>query len=229
MAVTFSVALTAIAQFIMIQDVTFRTLAITWMLHVLLIGGSRFSWRIYRDTYIKPKNLAGKRALIIGAGSAGTMIARQLKQSNEGELIPVGFIDDAIHKQHLEILSVPVLGNRDEIERIVNEYEIDHIIIAIPSLNRQELNNIFQECAKTKAQTKILPRVEDLMLGNVEVNQFRDVEVEDLLGREPVELDVDGIGQYISDQTVLVTGAGARLVQRYVASFLSSHLKRSFC
>ncbi len=211
MAVTFSVALTAIAQFIMIQDVTFRTLAITWMLHVLLIGGSRFSWRIYRDTYIKPKNLAGKRALIIGAGSAGTMIARQLKQSNEGELIPVGFIDDAIHKQHLEILSVPVLGNRDEIERIVNEYEIDHIIIAIPSLNRQELNNIFQECAKTKAQTKILPRVEDLMLGNVEVNQFRDVEVEDLLGREPVELDVDGIGQYISDQTVLVTGAGGSI------------------
>ncbi|MDV2684415.1 nucleoside-diphosphate sugar epimerase/dehydratase [Alkalihalophilus lindianensis] len=225
-AVTFSVLLTAVAQFILIQDVYFRTLAVTWMMHILLIGGSRFSWRLYRDTYIKPK-LGGKRTLIIGAGSAGTMVARQLRNSNEADLDPIGFIDDDKNKCHLEILDLPVLGNIKEIEKLVNEYSIEHIIIAIPSLGRQAMNEIIAQCTKTKVKTQVLPKMEDLITGDVEVNQFRDVEVEDLLGREPVELDIEGIADYITSKTILVTGAGGSIgseVCRQIARFSPKEL-----
>ncbi|WP_368503149.1 polysaccharide biosynthesis protein [Alkalihalophilus sp. As8PL] len=225
-AVTFSVLLTAVAQFILIQDVYFRTLAVTWMMHILLIGGSRFSWRLYRDTYIKPK-LGGKRTLIIGAGSAGTMVARQLRNNNDTDLDPIGFIDDDKNKCHLEILDLPVLGNIKEIEKLVNEYSVEHIIIAIPSLGRQDMNEIIAQCTKTQAKTQVLPKMEDLITGDVEVNQFRDVEVEDLLGREPVELDIDGIADYITNKTILVTGAGGSIgseVCRQIARFSPKEL-----
>ncbi|OLS38876.1 hypothetical protein BTR22_04285 [Alkalihalophilus pseudofirmus] len=226
MVVNFSIALTAVAQLIMIQDVYYRTLAITWMMHILLIGGSRFSWRMYRDTYLKPK-LGGKRTLIVGAGNAGTMVARQLRNSEDTELDPIGFVDDDNYKQHLEIMNLPVLGEVKNIPTLVEELQVEHIIIAIPSLNRQELNEIFGVCTQTKVKTQILPKMEDLITGNVEVNQFRDVEVEDLLGRDPVELDIEGIADYITNKTVLVTGAGGSIgseICRQIARFSPEEL-----
>ncbi|MDT8860315.1 polysaccharide biosynthesis protein [Alkalihalobacillus sp. MEB130] len=209
-AVTISVVVTGAVQLIFFQDIALRTLAITWMMHILFIGGSRFSWRLYRDHFIQPAK--GKNnTLIIGAGAAGTMVARQLQQSQESDLTPVAFIDDDINKQHLEVLNLPVVGGIQEIVTTVEKLKVRHIIIAIPSLSRKELNTIFEECSKTKAKTQILPRIEDIMSGKVSVNQFRDVEVEDLLGREPVELDVAGIEKYVKGKTVLVTGAGGSI------------------
>jgi FlaA1/EpsC-like NDP-sugar epimerase len=209
-AVTFSIATAAIVQLAITQDIYFRILAVTWMLHMLLIGGSRFCWRLFRDTYIKRADHT-KRSLIIGAGSAGTMVARQLLNNNETELLPVAFIDDNVKKQHLDILGIPVVGGVDRIEHTVKALEIDNIILAIPSLSRKELNQIFQECAKTSAKTQILPMLEDIVTGKVSVNQFRDIQVEDLLGREPVELDTDRISEYVTDKVVLVTGAGGSI------------------
>lgn len=209
-AITFSIVTAAVIQEIIMQDIYFRLLAVTWMLHMLLIGGSRFLWRIVRDTYIKPAGNK-KRTLIVGAGSAGTMIARQLIKNNESELQPVAFIDDNAKLQNLDILSIPVVGGVNRIEAVVAELDIANIIIAIPSLARKDLNTIFQECAKTKAKTQIMPSLEDLVTGKLSVNQFRDVSVEDLLGREPVELDIDSISGYISNKVVLVTGAGGSI------------------
>ncbi|OLO42356.1 hypothetical protein BTR23_03825 [Alkalihalophilus pseudofirmus] len=220
-AVTFSVIVAGIVQFVLIQDIYFRTLAITWMMHILFIGGSRFSWRMYRDTYIKPSK-DKKRTLIIGAGSAGTMVVRQLQHNEEVELNPVAFIDDDFTKHHLEIMGLPVLGGVGVIETVVQEKQIEQIIIAIPSLSKEELNNIFNECAKTKAKTQIMPKIEDIMVGKISVNQFRDVQVEDLLGREPVELDIAGIENFIKGQTILVTGAGGSIgseVCRQITNF----------
>ncbi|WP_078429766.1 polysaccharide biosynthesis protein [Alkalihalobacterium alkalinitrilicum] len=220
-AVTFSIIVTGVVQFVLIQDVYFRTLAITWMMHILFIGGSRFSWRMYRDTYIKPSK-DKMRTLIIGAGSAGTMVVRQLQHNEDVELNPVAFIDDDVSKHHLEIMGLPVLGGVEVIEAVVQEKQIEQIIIAIPSLKKEELNNIFNECAKTKAKTQIMPKIEDIMVGKVSVNQFRDVEVEDLLGREPVELDIAGIENFIKGQTILVTGAGGSIgseVCRQITNF----------
>ncbi|WP_010678086.1 polysaccharide biosynthesis protein [Bacillus timonensis] len=220
-SVTSTVVLAAIMQFIINHEIYTRFLAVTWLLLVLSIGGTRFCWRIYRDTYIK-KNDHRKRTLIIGAGAAGTMIVRQIKNNNESELIPIGFIDDNVKKQNLDILGIPVLGGIESIEEVVREKNVANIIIAIPSLSKRELNKIFQECAKTKAKTQILPMLEDLLTGKVAVNQFRDVQVEDLLGRHPVELDTESISDYVTDKIVLVTGAGGSIgseICRQVAKF----------
>ncbi|WP_078545738.1 polysaccharide biosynthesis protein [Litchfieldia alkalitelluris] len=220
-AITFSVITTAIVQQIVLQHIHVRLLAITWMIHMLLIGGSRLVWRVYRDAFIKNQDQK-KRTLIIGAGAAGTMVARQLLHNHETELLPVAFIDDSARKQKLDILGIPVVGTVSEIARLVSKYEIANIVIAIPSLSKRELNRIFQECAKTNAKTKILPMLEDLVTGKVSVNQFRDVQVEDLLGREPIELDITSISEYVTDKTVLVTGAGGSIgseICRQISNF----------
>lgn len=215
-AVTLSVIVTAIVQVVSIGDPYVRVLVITLMLHLLLIGGSRFIWRMVRDTYItkdiaKARITNKKRTLIVGAGSGGTMVARQLLQNKDADIYPVAFVDDDEGKQRLEILNVPVIGKTQDIQDIVVQYEIEHIIIAIPSLSRKQINTIFQECTKTKVKTQIVPMLEDLLEGKVSVNEFRDVQVEDLLGREPVQLDDKGIAETVSGETVLVTGAGGSI------------------
>lgn len=209
-AVTFSIITAACMQQIIVQDIYFRLLAVTWMLHILLIGGSRFCWRLIRGTFIN-KSHNKKQTLIIGAGSAGTMVARQLIKNSDTELLPVAFIDDNIKIHNLDILGLPVIGGINRIERAVIDLNIENIIIAIPSLAKKELNTIVQECAKTSAKTQTLPMLEDLITGKLSVNQFQDVQVEDLLGREPIELDIESISGFITDKVVLVTGAGGSI------------------
>ncbi|MRD36060.1 SDR family NAD(P)-dependent oxidoreductase [Bacillus thuringiensis] len=209
-AITLSILVTAIVQQIINHDIYVRILAIAWMLHLLLIGGSRFVWRMFRDTYIT-KATDKKRTLIIGAGSAGTMVVRQLQHNKEADLYPIAFVDDDRNKQKLEIYNVPVVGTTNHIQEIVEDNDIEHIIIAIPSLNRGQINEIFEKCRKTKAKTQIVPMLEDLLDGKLAVNEFRDVQVEDLLGREPIQLDDAGIGEKISGKTILVTGAGGSI------------------
>lgn len=220
-AVTFSIAVTALVQSIVYLDVYFRVLGITWMMHVLLIGGSRFSWRVFRDHYItvSPNNI---RTLIVGAGSAGTMVARQLLKNNKAQLYPVAFVDDDPNKHRLHIYGIEVKGGIQDIPCIVKRCRIQNIVIAIPSLSKQEINKIYDECSKTKANTKILPLIEDLVTGKVSINQIRNVEVEDLLGREPVELDIDSIADKLTSKTILVTGAGGSIgseICRQIAKF----------
>ncbi|WP_062351704.1 polysaccharide biosynthesis protein [Bacillus kwashiorkori] len=208
--VTFSILLTALAQIVLFQTVYLRALGITWMIHVMLIGGSRFAWRMLRDTYIKPE-LKKKTTLIVGAGAAGTMVARQLLKNHDTDLKPIGFVDDDPHKQRLDYFGIPVLGLVDDIQTVVEKYEVEQILIAIPSLCRKELNKIVEECAKTKIKPQIMPKIEDVITGKVSVNSFRDVEVEDLLGRDPVELDMKSISDNLHGKTILVTGAGGSI------------------
>ncbi|PLR85066.1 hypothetical protein CVD25_00375 [Bacillus canaveralius] len=209
-AVFLSIFSTGIIQLLIFQDVYVRALAIALMLHVLLIGGSRFSWRIVRDRYITTLQQK-KRTLIIGAGAAGSLVARQLVHNRDIELQPVAFIDDDPKKYRLQILGIPVVGNSTTIAHTVEALKIDNIVIAIPSLSKPELKRISEECLKTNAKTQTMPMIEDIMLGKVSVNQFRDVKVEDLLGREQVELDINSISEYVSGKTVLVTGAGGSI------------------
>ncbi|MFS0637353.1 nucleoside-diphosphate sugar epimerase/dehydratase [Mesobacillus foraminis] len=209
-AVTFSVFGVAFFQLVMDFPIFGRALFTTWTLLVLLIGGSRFAWRVYRDSYIK-RNKDLEQLMIVGAGQAGTLVARQLLNNPDIGLNPAVFIDDDSRKYKLQILDIPVAGTSKDIVQVVEKYNIDKIVIAIPSLSKQELNSIFDECSKTKAKTQIMPKIEDVMLGKVPVSQFRDVEVEDLLGREPVQLNIEGISEYVSQKTVLVTGAGGSI------------------
>lgn len=219
-AVTLSIITAGIIQQLIVQDIYFRLLAVTWMLHMLFIGGSRLCWRLYRDAR-KPESDGRKRTLIVGAGAAGTMVARQLLQQSS-ELRPAAFVDDDPAKHKLDILGLPVLGGIDRIEAIARDNRIENIVIAIPSLGKKALARIFEECAKTNAKTQIIPKLEDLATGRISVSELRDVEVEDLLGRDPVELDIDSISEYVTGRVVLVTGAGGSIgseICRQVSKF----------
>lgn len=210
-AITLSIIGAAIVQFF-VSDFTIykRALLVTWMLHILMIGGSRFIWRIFRDGFIHA-DLDRKKTLIIGAGSAGAMIARQLITENNSNLLPVGFVDDNNAKQKMELYNLPILGQTRDIAHIVEKHAIEHIIIAIPSLKREQLNEIVSLCHKTEVKTQILPKVEDLLTGKISVTHLKDVEVEDLLGRDLVKLDIKAIKSSVSDRTIMVTGAGGSI------------------
>ena len=219
--VSYSIFIGAVVQQILLQQIHFRLLAVIMALHILCIGGSRFIWRIYRD-FIMNKHTDKIRTLIIGAGSAGTMVARQLLTNNERTFLPVAFIDDDEKKHNLDILGIPVIGGVKEIGRTVQQLNIDNIVIAIPSLHKKKLNIIFQECVKTKVKTQIIPLLEDIVMGKVSVSQFRDVEAEDLLARDPINIDIESIAEYITEKVVLVTGAGGSIgseIVRQVTKF----------
>ncbi|MCC5803204.1 polysaccharide biosynthesis protein [Rossellomorea vietnamensis] len=220
-AVSFSILTTGALQLIVNGDIYVRVLGVTWMLHVILIGGSRFSWRMYRDYYIKTKQ-EKKRALIIGAGAAGSMLVRQFMKNHDAEILPVGFVDDDPKKQKLQIYGVTVAGRTEDIPKLVEKLNVETIIIAIPSMSKSEIQRVYQECSKTQAKTQIMPMLEDIVSGKVSVNQFRDVQVEDLLGRDPVELDTKSISEKLTGKTILVTGAGGSIgseICRQVSKF----------
>ncbi|WP_164667654.1 polysaccharide biosynthesis protein [Virgibacillus doumboii] len=211
-SITLSIISAGIVQYI-VNDFSLyrRALLVTWMLHVILIGGSRFLWRIVRDRYITD-SINKKRTLIVGAGSAGAMIVRQLKNNhNTSELQPVAFVDDDFSKQRMQLYNLPVMGMVRDIPKIVEKKSIEHIVIAIPSLRNGALNKIIVECNKTNAKTQMIPKIEDIMTGKVSVSQLKNVEVEDLLGRDPVELDIDAISESVTNATILVTGAGGSI------------------
>ncbi|MEW8985746.1 MAG: nucleoside-diphosphate sugar epimerase/dehydratase [Bacillus sp. (in: firmicutes)] len=208
--VTFSILTTLVVQLIAFQNIYIRALLLTWMLHVLLIGGTRFSRRII-DSRNTTRVKAFKRTLIVGAGAAGTMVARQLLSNGDHDLKPVAFVDDDIAKIKLDILGVQVLGDTSKISTIVKEYAIDNIVIAIPSLSNKEIKHIIDECVKTTAKTHIIPKLEDLVSGKVSVSAMREVQVEDLLGRDPIELDMKMISENLAGKTVLATGAGGSI------------------
>ncbi|HEX7056896.1 MAG TPA: nucleoside-diphosphate sugar epimerase/dehydratase [Bacilli bacterium] len=172
-------------------------------------GGIRLLWRIWAESTgrIQPHN---RRTLIIGAGEAGRMVVKELRQT-QSELYPIAFIDDDEYKFNHEILGVPVLGNRGDIPKIAENYNIEDIIVAMPSASRSEIAEVIEIAKRTNCQIKILPRMEDLLNGKLTVNSIRNVSVEDLLGRDPVKVDLDGISDYLRGQVVLVTGAGGSI------------------
>ncbi|MFC2947709.1 polysaccharide biosynthesis protein [Virgibacillus sediminis] len=222
-AVTFSIVSAGIVQFLINDFILYtRALFVTWLLHIILIGGSRFIWRVYRDRYIK-NTTNQKRTLIVGAGSAGAMIARQLiNECNRAELNPVAFVDDDAAKQKMQLYNLPVAGAVKDIPRVVQLLNIEHIVIAIPSLGNGELHNIIVTCNKTNAKVQMIPKIEDLMTGKLSVSHLKNVEVEDLLGREPVKLDINKISEYVTGKTVMVTGAGGSIgseICRQIMSF----------
>ncbi|MBH0230740.1 polysaccharide biosynthesis protein [Halobacillus yeomjeoni] len=220
--VTLSIITTALIKFISFGMVYERALIITWMLHILLIGGVRFAWQYYRNygfsitpmfklSTLKETDSNTKKTLIIGAGSAGRMLARQMMNSREIDSNLIGFLDDDFTIHHLTVSGLPVLGSTDEIEKIVTKYGVNHIVIAMPSVEQLKIKAIIQNSKKVVKDVQTLPMIEDIALGNVSVNQIRDVQIEDLLGREPVELDIDSIDSEINGKTIMVTGAGGSI------------------
>lgn len=210
-AVTISVGTASLMQYAVQKDIYFRVMAVTWMIHIIAIGGSRFALRVFSEQKMTNIHEQKNRALIVGAGQAGTILAKQMKQSINSDLIPVAFVDDDLNKQKLKMLDIPVKGTVEDIPKIVEELTIDHIIIAIPSLTKKDIQEIFEHCSKTKAKVKIMPSIEAVMTGKLSVSEMREVKIEDLLGREEVKLDMEAISEKLTNKTILVTGAGGSI------------------
>jgi len=194
---------------------------IDWLLLIVMIGGFRFSIRLSKEIkYLNARE--GKRVLIVGAGEAGESILREMIRNKELNYNPIGLIDDDPAKIGSKIHGTKVLGNKKEIPTLVTQHGIEEIIISIPSATGFQIKSIIDQCSKTKAKFKTLPSLSEIIDGQVSVNQIRDVHVEDLLGREPVEIDLDSIKEEISKKRVLVTGAGGSIgseLCRQIAKF----------
>lgn len=183
------------------------------ILDTAFIGGSRFCLRIVRRLKVKMKIIDKnyKRVLIVGAGAAGSVVIRELRNHNALNSKPVAIIDDDPAKKNLNINGVPVVGNRNDIVHICKKYNIDEIIIAMPSASRKDIKEIVNECKKTKCKTKILPGVYEIIDGKVNVSTIREVDISDLLGREEIRLDMEEINRYIRGKRILVTGGGGSI------------------
>lgn len=173
-----------------------------------LAGGWRAAWRASRELGIPGiKEQKARPALVVGAGGAGILVARTL-QDNRSILRPVGFVDDDPGKQGMSLIGLPILGSRGDIPRLADKYRIEEIIIAIPSAGGKEISEIVKLSRHTDARLKILPSVYSMIGGKIPEGQIRDIQVEDLLNRKPVKLDLEVVGEYIKDKVALVTGAG---------------------
>lgn len=195
------------------------------MLTCIFVLGYRVLYRVYRRTllYVPYKySKDQQRVMIIGAGSAGTMIINEMLARRNLKLNPILLIDDADFKQGKRISGVKVEGKRKDIIRLAEEREIDTIIIAIPSIDNENKREILDICKKANCKIKIIPGIYEIISGEATVSKIKDVELEDLLGREPVVLDNKGISDYLNNKVVLVTGAGGSIgseLCRQIAQF----------
>lgn len=211
-AVTGSIVATGIIVSIFtLQPPFLRLYFITWMMHLLLIGGSRLSWRIFRKTFIS-KEGEKKPTLIVGGGRGGSLLIRQMMNTPYMGMEPVLVVDDDPNKQKMSIASgVKIQGYIADIPDLVKKFNIKKIIIAIPTLSQQRLREINKLCEGANVEVFKMPNIENVMSGEIEVNQLKKVEVEDLLGRDPVELDMASISKELTHKTILVTGAGGSI------------------
>lgn len=192
-------------------------LMVTIMAGIMIMvfcNGIRIGWRVVRRTLIfitDRSNGSCKRVLVVGAGGVGALVANEYKKNPQYKKKVVAFVDDSWIKKGIYVSGIKVLGDRYDIPTVVENQRIEEIIIAISELNEVELKKILDECKKTTAQVKIMPGVSEVIDGKFSVKKIRDVDVEDLLGREPIKLDFSGISSYIENKVIMVTGGGGSI------------------
>jgi FlaA1/EpsC-like NDP-sugar epimerase len=181
------------------------------VLSLFVMAFLRLQYRLYGEMRLRQGAGGGKKVLLVGAGEAGEMVARDMLRHPEHGYTPVGFVDDDPAKRRLIVQGIPVMGRRDDIPRLVNKLGVNEIFITIPSLSGEEVREVLTHCEKAGVKTKILPGIMKTMTGEIGVRSVREIELEDLLGREKVEIDLESISAYIANKVVLVTGAGGSI------------------
>ena len=190
---------------------------------LLLMGGARLAARLLHERE-GGRALDGKarRVLVVGAGEAGTMVAREMLRHPEAGLVPVGFLDDEPSKQYQRFLGLPVLGGLEALPKAVRKALVDEVLIAIPSAPGRVVRKVVELSRKAGVRYRIIPGVYEILTGKVSISQIREVDLEDLLRREPVRLNVEEIAGYLENRVVLVTGAGGSVgseIVRQLARF----------
>ncbi len=189
--------------------------AIGAVVQLILVVGIRLSYRFYTQILLG-RNLAAddkptKKAMIIGAGAAGNVIVRELQQSDKTNIIPACIIDDNANKWQRFIEGVPVVGGREDIPRMAQKYGVHEIYFCIPTATAHDRKEILDICKETGCKLKTLPGIYQLANEEILVSRLKSVAVEDLLGREPIKVDMGEIFRYIQGKTILVTGGGGSI------------------
>jgi FlaA1/EpsC-like NDP-sugar epimerase len=212
-SVLVSVVIVILRAFEILPNYPRSTLPIDWLLSLVLVGGLRFSMRILAES----RNINGeskgktRRVLIVGAGDAGALVVREMQKNPQLKLQPVCFLDDDPTKLNQQIHAIPVVGQLDDLPRVVSTNRIDEVVIAVPSAPGRIVRKVAELCRQKNVPFRTMPGVYELIGGKVNVNRLREVEITDLLRREPATIDDHLIGASISGRRVLVTGAGGSI------------------
>ncbi|MCL6442256.1 MAG: polysaccharide biosynthesis protein [Alicyclobacillus sp.] len=185
----------------------------SFSLTVSFVGGTRLLWRMYArrlDARVSTAPGPAVRTLIYGAGAAGSLIVREVQADSRRNWQIVGFLDDDPNKHGLILNGVRILGGRNDVERVISECRVQQILIAIPSLNRSKLRELVDSLNRHRVTILVMPPYTRWMVDNL-ASHVRPVDVEDLLGRDPVPVDVQAVGAYLRGAVVLVTGAGGSI------------------
>lgn len=203
-------AIIAVISFLLtrLENVPRSVFVLDGILLILLLGGPRILYRWAKDRHLYLGS--GKRTLIVGAGSAGELLARDLMRTSSSCHL-VAFVDDDPNKIGKEIHGYPVAGSCSEIPRIADQFKIELILIALPSAMAGQVRHVVEICERTGLPFRILPRIEDVVSGQVGLKDLRDVRIEDLLGRDPVNLDWQTITEGIQNKVILITGGGGSI------------------
>jgi FlaA1/EpsC-like NDP-sugar epimerase len=202
-------------------------LVIDWLLLFVFMSASRLAWRLYRDAYLLSGSSYGKRTFIAGAGEAGSLLLKEIRKQRDSIYNIVGFIDDDPEKHGMRLNGIPVLGSTDSLNELVKKHSVEKVIIALPSAAGKVIRSIVGKCENAQVRFKIIPGLGDLIKGKISVSQIKDVEIEDLLRRDPVVLDEAEISNYLAGKNVLVSGAGGSIgseICRQVARFKPERL-----
>ena len=191
---------------------------IYFLLLVLMVGGSRFIYRFIR-LYAARHNIRGRKeqrplekVMIIGAGVAGEKVYKEILGSKSIYKEVICFIDDEPSKWNRTIHGVSIYGGRDKIIEAVNKYKIEEIMVAMPSASKRDLIDIFNICKETKCKLKKLPGIYQFINEDVHISDLKEVEIQDLLGRDPIKVNLADIMGYVTDKVVMVTGGGGSIV-----------------
>jgi FlaA1/EpsC-like NDP-sugar epimerase len=177
---------------------------------IFFLGGPRLGYRFWKDHSLSLKNISGgQRVIIIGAGSGGETLIRDMIR--DGAYVPVGFVDDRSALTKARIHGIPVLGTIAELPQLVSRYEVESLMIAVPSATNNEMQHIVEHCERSGVPFRTLPKIQDIVSGRVGLQEIRDVSIDDLLGREKIELDWQGIRQAVVAKSILVTGGGGSI------------------
>ena len=185
-------------------------LALYPLLLVITMGGGRLAWRMWKEHRLYGETLkTGKPVVIVGAGRGGAMLVRELERSPDWRV--VALVDDDPTKQGLELFGRPVAGTVADLPRVLRDCEAQHVILAMPSASPETLRRATDFAVEAGGHVFTVPRLEDLMTGRVTISAMRPVAIEDLLGREPVDIDTAHVQAMLAGKTVLVTGAGGSI------------------
>ena len=178
---------------------------------IMIMSGLRMIVRLYYEEFTSEASTGLKKFLIVGAGDAGEALLREIMRMKIDQYDVVGFIDDAPSKQGMSIHGVSVLGTVDKLPQICKKHEIEEIAIAMPGATRKQLRHVVQVCQDTKIRFQTVPSLTDIASGKLNVSQTRDVNIDDLLGRDVVQLDLEQIKNFLTGKVILVTGAGGSI------------------